>query len=160
MATIKEQYGTAAQAITITLDGLANTSSTVGRQSTAIDNTSNLFTDVLIQVAVVSASSGVSTTGTVEVYAYGSVDGGTTFGDGMAGTDGAATLTSPPNLTRLGTLNVVAASTTYRSKLMSLAAAFGGVVPAKWGIAVLNKSGAALGTGCSAQYQGMTLQSS
>ena len=158
MADIKEKFGTAGQTITITLDALANTTTTVGRQSTAVDNTTNLFTDALVQVSVVSASSGVSATGTVEVYAYGTVDGGATYADGMTGTDGAATLTSPPNLVRLGTINVVAASTTYR-RALPVAAAFGGVLPAKWGIVVLNKSGAALGTGCSAQYQGILMQS-
>jgi hypothetical protein len=158
MATIKELFGTAAQAITITLDALANTSATVGRQSTAVDNTVNLYTDALVQLTLVSASASVSTTGTVEVYAYGSVDGGASYDDGVTGVDGASTLTSPANMVRIGTVNVVAASTTYKSRLMSVAVAFGGVLPAKWGIVVLNKSGAALGTGCAAQYQGMLLQ--
>ena len=158
MTVTKTQYGTAAQALTITLDALANTSGSTGRQSAVVDNAAAAFLDALVQVSIVSGASGVSGTGTVEVYAYGSVDDGTSYSDGLTGSDAAATLTSPPNLVRLGTINVVAAATTYRSKLMSVAAAFGGILPAKWGIAVLNKSGAALGTGCSAQYQGVTLQ--
>lgn len=155
MADIKTRYGTAAQALTITLNGLENAS---GRQSDAVDNTTTAFLDVLVQLALTSGSSGVSGTGTVEVYAYGAVDGGTGYSEGMTGTDGAATLTSPPNLTRLGAVNVVAAATSYRSRLMSVAAAFGGVMPAKWGLVVINKSGAALGTDCAARFQGVTLQ--
>ena len=55
MANIKVAYGTEAQAITCSLApgsvGLAN-SATVGRESTAIDNTSNLFLDALVQVQI------------------------------------------------------------------------------------------------------------
>lgn len=158
MADIKEKFGTSAQAITITLDSLATTTTNVGRGSTVIDNSTNLYTDALVQVTVVSNATSSSATGTVEVYAYGTVDGGTSYSDGATGTDGAITLTVPPNMVRLGTINVVATATTYKSKLMSVAASFGGILPEKWGIVVLNKSGYALGTGCSAQYQGILMQ--
>ena len=157
MASVQQSYGSNVS-ITITLDALANTTVYAGQQSTAISNLSSLYLDALVQLTIVSASSGVSTTGTVDVYAYGSTNGGTTYTDTVTGVDGAITLTSPPNVVKLGTINVVAVSTTYHSKLFSVAQAFGGTLPANWGIIVLNKSGAALGTGCSATYQGLSVQ--
>jgi hypothetical protein len=145
MAEIKALYGTAGQLLTCQLApggvGLVNNGQ---RSSAAIDNTSNLFLDALVQLKIKSGS-GVSATGYVDVYAYGSTDGGTTYPEGT-GTDAGVTLTSPPNLTRIGRMSVVANTTTYISEPMSVAAAFGGILPAFWGIVIENKSGAALDT--------------
>lgn len=141
MASIKTAYGTSNQSITCTLASLANNSA---RASTAVDNTSNLFLDAIVQVQVTSGASGTSATGTVVVYAYGTTDGGTTYTGGVTGSDAAHTLTSPTNLRFLGTINVVANSTTYKGGPWSVASAFGGVLPASWGIVVENRSGGTL----------------
>ena len=158
-ADIKTKYGTANQAITCTLASLGSASA---RASTAVDNTTNLFLDALVMVQVKSGASGVSATGYVNVYAYGTADGGTTYSDGATGTDAAITLTVPPNARLIGVLNVVANATTYKSGPFSVAAAFGGVLPDHWGIIVENKSGAALDAteGNHAKfYQGVLAQS-
>lgn len=155
MATFKELFATA-QSMTITLDSLANTSATAGQQSTYIDNTTNLYLDALVQLKIVNT--GTTATGIIEVYAYGSIDGGTTYGDTVTGSNGVITLTNPPILNRIGVIPVPA-STTYYSNLMSVASAFNNILPPRWGIVVLNKSGAALGTGCTAQYIGVQAQS-
>jgi hypothetical protein len=140
MATIKALYGSNGQAITCTLASLASAGA---RSALAVDNTTNLFLDALVQLTVKSGASGVSATGYVSVYAYATADGGTSYPEG-AGTDVGVTLTVPTNLKLIGVLNVVANATTYVSEPMSVAAAFGGVLPDHWGIVVQNNSGAAL----------------
>lgn len=156
-ATIKALYGTNNQALTCTLTSLANN----GQQgSAAVDNTTNLFLDALVFVKVKSNAAGTSTTGYVNVYAYGTADGGTTYSDGVTGTNASQTLTSPPNLRLIGVINVVANSVTYSSGPMSVAAAFGGILPDHWGIVIENKSGAALDASVgSSWYQGAQAQS-
>src|SRR5262245_37557096 len=118
--TLEAKYGTNNQSITCTFTSLTNNSQ---RQSTAIDNTSNLFLDALVQLKIKSAASATSTTGSVNIYAYGTADGGTDYSDGATGTDGSITLTSPPNMKLIGVANVVANSTTYIAGPFSVAAA-------------------------------------
>lgn len=153
---ILQKYGASNQAITCTITSLANNGQ---RGSTAVDNTSNTFLDALVHVKVKTGASVTSATGYVNVYAYGTADGGTTYSDGVSGTDGAATLTSPPNLRLIGVINCVANSTTYNGGPFSVAQAFGGVLPDHWGIVVENKTGNALDASVgSAWYQGSEAQ--
>jgi hypothetical protein len=141
MSNIQPKFGSNNQSITVTLASLANGSA---RASTAIDNSSNLYFDILVQLKVKSGASAVSSTGTVNVYAVGSADGGTTYAEAATGTDAGITLTSPPNARLIGVINVVANATTYIGPLMSVAEAFGGSIPDHVVIIVENKSGAAL----------------
>lgn len=160
MTSTKEAFGSNNQSITCSLASLASASA---RQSTAVDNTSNLYLDALVSLKVKSGASGVSSSGYVAVYAYGTVDGGATYSDGATGTDGAITLTSPPNMRLIGIINVVANATTYYGGPMSVAAAFGGTLPDHWGIVVSNQSGAALDSTAgnfSVAYQGVYATSS
>jgi hypothetical protein len=142
VADIKSAYGTAGQTLTSTWASLTNNSA---RSSAAIDNTSNKYLEALVQVVIKSGASGTSATGYVEIFAYGTVDSGTTYPEGT-GTDTGITLTAPTNLVLIGTLNVVANATTYKSEPMSIAAAFGGIMPDHWGIAIRNVSGGTLDT--------------
>lgn len=137
---LKQKFGTSNQSITCGIASLANNSL---RQSTYVDNATNLYMDVLVFVKVKSGASGTSSTGMVNVYAYATADGGTTYTDGASGSDGSITPTSPTNLRFLGTINVVANATTYYGGPFSMAAAFG-CVPERWGIVIENKSGATL----------------
>ena len=111
MSDIKSKYGSNNQAITCTFTSLANNGQ---RSSAALDNSSNLFLDALVSVKVKTNASGTLATGYVNVYAYATTDGGTTYGGGEAnmGTDAGVTLASPPNLVLIGTINAVANSTT------------------------------------------------
>ena len=138
---ITYRYGTANQTITVTVASLTNSSA---RASTAVDNTTNLFLDALVGGKVKSAAAATSATGTVNVYAYGTTDGGTTYSDTATGTDAAITLTVPPNARLIGVINVVANATTYEFGPFSVASAFGGQLPASWGVIIENKSGATL----------------
>lgn len=155
--TIKSSYGTNNQAITCTITSLGSAGQ---RGSTAVDNTTNLFLDVLVQVQIKTNASGTSATGTVNIYAYGTADGGTVYSDGVSGTDGAVTLSTPPNMRIIGVINANANATTYDSPPFSVAAAFGGILPDHWGIVVENLTGATLDASVgSAWYQGIYNQS-
>jgi hypothetical protein len=138
-STFKSSYGSSGQTITITLASLVTGAA---RSGLAIDNTSNLFLDALVQITIKTTTS-VNATGAVDIYAYGTADGGTSYPEGC-GTDTGITLTIPTNLRRIGTLNAVANTTTYVGEPMSVAAAFGGILPDHWGIAIVNNTGGTL----------------
>jgi len=140
MSSIKELIGSDST-FTCTLASLGSGSS---RESTAVNNTSDLFLDVLVQLQIKSGASGTATTGYVNIYAYGTCDSGTTYTEGATGSDAGITLTSPTNLRLIGRINVVANAITYKGSPMSVAAAFGGSMPRKWGIVVENQSGGSL----------------
>jgi hypothetical protein len=137
---INTGYGASNQPITVSLASLANSGQ---RQSTAIDATANKPKDALVFVSVKTA--GVQAApNLVNVYAYASADGGTSYSDSSTGTDGAITLTSPPNMVLLGSINAPITATTYKGGPWSVAEKFGGSMPAKWGVVFENKTGAAL----------------
>jgi hypothetical protein len=153
VADIKSKYGTSGQAITITLNNLA---AGAGRESTVVDNGTNLFLDVLVEVTVTAGV--VSGNQQILVYGYASVDGGTTYTELATGSDAAYTPRSPTTLVLLGSIPMPTNSLVYQSRPFSLAQAFG-VVPQKWGIVVVSDNGAALAaSGHSAQYQGVLAQ--
>jgi hypothetical protein len=152
VGTIQPIYGPQGQSLTITLASLANAAA---RQCTSVNNLVNLYEDALLFVTVATATSGVSATGYVNVYGYGSVNNGTNYGDTVTGTDGTITLTSPPNLVLLAQINTVANSTTYRFGPFSFCRNYGlDRLPALWGVVIVNESGAALAaSGSSVTYQ-------
>ena len=154
MATINQLFGTNNQTITLTIASLTNTSA---RESTAIDNTSNLFMDVKVAVKVKTNAAGTAATGAVNIFAYATADNGTTYSGGATGTDAAYT-NNKDALIFLGSLPTIANATTYVA-MFSLSRAFGyGGIPAKWGIVIDNQSGATLdstGGNHSAVYQGI-----
>jgi hypothetical protein len=141
MPISKMEYGTASSAITITLASLANNAA---RSSTAVSNSTNLFLDAGVMIKITTGAIGVSSTGYVNVYAYGTVDGSTLYTGGATGTDAAHTINDPTNLMLLGVINANASATAYIGGPMSVARAFGGVLPTSWGIVIENKTGAAL----------------
>ena len=161
-ATIKTSYRATNQNVTITLASLANsTSQSTGIRGTAyVDNTANLDVDDQVTVQITTGASGVSATGSVVIYAFSCVGGTTTCTDGVTGTDAAQTLTNPTNLVKIISCNTVANSTAYTCGSFSVANAFGGTVPARWGIVIQNLSGAALSaTGNSIVYDAIQMTS-
>jgi hypothetical protein len=155
MQTNKSKYGLNDQPISITLDSLALGA---GRCSAAIDNSTDLFLDALV---VVQISSGIGTHGgQIRIWAYGSCNGGSDYGDGVPGTDSVVTLSYPVNLHLIGVLSIPnvtgAPYVLFTSNPLSVAQAFGGRMPDHWGIAVENQlNSAPLGIGNSAWYQGV-----
>lgn len=134
MSNIKQEYNTGAS-LTITLASLANGS---GRASTAIDNSTNKFISADIRVKIKTASSGVSGAGYCSIYLVRSEDG-TNFDDSFGGTDAALT---PINSTLLGVMTTNSNGTTYNKVIDTNE--LGLTLPAKWSIAIVNSSGAAL----------------
>lgn len=155
MSDLKTKYTTKADLV-FTLTSLAYQAY---RQSTVIDNTTNLFLDVLVTVKVKSNASGTSGSGSVQIFAYGTTDDGTTYDSGCTGTDGAFTPDcTPPNLAYLGTINLTANAKT-QARTFSLAQAFGGVIPKKWGLVAYNNTLQTLDASVgSAWYQGIYAQ--
>ena len=156
MANVKTAYGSSGQALTITLTSLADAAA---RESTSVDNTSNLWLDALVTCKVKTQNSGaISAPSAVFVYAYGSVDGGSEYPDAVTGTDAAITLNNPTQLKHIGTVYVAAINTIYKGGPWSVAAAYGGKMPARWGIVVYNDCGTALtatGGDHVVEYQGI-----
>lgn len=161
MSTLKTQYGSGNQAISVTIDGLANDAK---RESVAVDNSTNCFLDALVHVTIATNTASDSTGDkSVYIYAYGTADGGAAYSGNASGSD-AVFGTDPQQLGNCRLIGVVYAPTQnriYKSDLMSVASAFGGTLPQRWGIIVHNKTGQTLKTSdCSAVYQGLCAQSS
>jgi hypothetical protein len=138
---IRNDYGTSNQTITITVASLANNGQ---RESTAVDNSTNGWVNALVSGKIKTGASGTTSTGTVNVYAYGSADGGTTYSDSATGTNAGITLTSTPNAKCIGTINCVANATTYEFGPFAVAKAFDNELPAFWGLIFENKTGGTL----------------
>ena len=142
MADLKIKYGTST-AITCTLASLAS-SATGARESTAVDNTSNLYIDALVYVATKLQAGSPANDKAVYVFAYGSEDG-TNYTDNATGSDAAVTMRDPSNLRLLGVIGVPdSGGLTYKGGPWSVAQIFGGIMPRKWGIVVRNYTGVAL----------------
>ena len=142
MADLKLKFGTST-AFTLTLASLAS-SSTAGRESTAVDNTSNLFVDALVRLQCKLQTGSPANDKAIYVYAYGSEDG-TNYTDPATGSDAAITLRAPTNLRLIGVISTPdSGGLTYKGGPFSVAQAFGGVLPRKWGIVVQNYSGVTL----------------
>lgn len=171
---IKTKYGSTNQTITITLNSLAS-SQTAGRQSTEVDNTSDLFLDALVTVKLTFPTAGsLANDKTVYVYAWGVVDtsGPTRPGEiasasansTIGATDAAYTINANGTpLSLIGMINTPTLNTSSNgvivSNPMSVAAAFGGNLPPKWGIVIVNFCGVTLhSSGNSAWYQGVLAQ--
>jgi len=139
MADIKLAYGSST-AITCTLASLADNTA---RECTAVDNTSNLYMDALVRLHIKLQTGTPANEMAVYVYAYGSEDG-TNYTDNATGSDAAVTLRAPTNLKLVGVISCpTAGGLTYKSHPISIASAFGGILPRKWGVVVENQTAVA-----------------
>jgi len=154
MANILAAFGTIGQTITITVDSLA-ASTTVGRASTVVDNSSNLYLDALVSGVFVSSSSALAGSKSAYIFAYALLDGSSHYTDGVSGSDAGFTRTDPPNLPLVAQVNMPSTSSSYRFGPYSIAMVFGGVLPDHWGVVVFNDTGQAFSTGNSITYQGV-----
>jgi hypothetical protein len=143
MPTASPSYAAAAT-LTLSLASLASDTNLVaGRASTFVDNTVVDAIDCLVGGKVTTGTSPTADR-QIEVWAYGSYDG-TSYSGGASGTD--ANLT-PQTKTLLKLLTVIPTSNvsnqTYTWGPISIAQAFGGVVPPEWGIFIVHNTGVAL----------------
>lgn len=142
MTTSRIKYGSPGT-VTITLASLAaNNDPNFGhaRQSTVIDNSSNIYQDILI--------GGKLTTGATPadgalmfIWAFGSYDG-TSFPAGLGSSDANIDFSPDRLVAYLDLIQTIVvsgdANFTYFWGPVSLANAFGGALPQKWGIVVQN----------------------
>lgn len=156
LTTDNIKYGTST-AITITLNSLA-TSTTVGRQATVIDNSSNLFIDALVTAIISTSASAIGSSKTVAIYVSGSEDGTNYDQDdgAMGATDAGYTINSPTNLKLARVMYCPTSSKVYNA-VFSVANLFGGVMPRKWTVVVCNDTNQSLAaSGNSMSYTGIT----
>jgi len=147
MADLKLSYGTASD-LTITLASLATDANLLtGRESATIDNTSALVLDYLVSGKITSGTSPTAAK-SIEVWAVGSWDG-TNWPDVFDGTESAETITSSD--IKASICRYIAAMATsatsnvaYHFGPVSLAAAFGGVLPPKIVLFVTHSTAVAL----------------
>jgi hypothetical protein len=137
---MKLAYGTATS---LTVTGIGTLANATNATSSTVDNTTTLFIDVLLEVVFATASGAVAT-GTLEVWAKGSIDN-SDFDD--------------DSNDRLVAICVLAAAGVQtRKRVVGLAQAFGGTLPPYWQIRIRNSTGAAL-TSASVSYTGALMQS-
>jgi hypothetical protein len=158
MAESKIKYSTA-QTVTLTLTSLADGS---WRQSASVDNGTNLYMDAHIG-GIIQTGTSPTSGNTIDIYAYGSYDG-TNFTAGASGSDAAYTADGEEDeLMFLTSVSVDGTSDQdYVWGPVSVAAAFGGVLPETWGLVVENNTGATLnatGTNNETQFFGITYTS-
>jgi hypothetical protein len=125
------------QALNIPLTSLAN-SATAGAQSDAVDNSVDKYIDVLVQLKFKLVTGTPAADQIVYVYLYGS-ENGTNYPDGLTGVAGAYTLRAPSNLTLVQTVAAATAGQVVNTgQPFSVALAFNGILPVKWGVVVRN----------------------
>lgn len=147
--TLKTAYGTAT-AFTKTNANLA-ASVTAGWKSNAIDNTSTKALDALVGVELAAVNTAPAGTKTLYLYAYGLIEGTvyTSTGDGtIDGSEGTVTFPSvttlPVVLRLIGTVPYPVQNRAINGGPFSVAAVFGGILPDKWGVAMVNDTGMTL----------------
>lgn len=142
---IKLVYGSSA-ALTITLASLASdTNLLAGRESTAIDNTTNKYLDYLVAGKVTTGTSPTAAR-QIEVWLVASFEDSPTYPDVFDGTDSNETATSRDVLAACAYLvqTIPTANTsdrTYWVKPFSVASLCGGRVPKFWELFVVHNTG-------------------
>lgn len=151
MANVKLVYASPVT-LTITNANLA-ASVTAGWQSAVQDNSSNLYLDALAEWVLAAVNTAPAGTKRIYCYAWGSNDSsGSDFtgtGTNIPGT-GEATLTFPDvtansiPMPLIGTISYPSQNKAINAGPFSIARAFGGILPPKYGIAMVNDSGMTL----------------
>jgi hypothetical protein len=151
-ATFKSSYPSSSSvALTLGVASLASdTSLLAGRESNAVDNTSNLDLDHLVSGVITTGTTPTVNT-TIEVWAYASyktASGTPTYPDVFDGTDSNETVTNSgikASALRLVASIIVTATSNvaYPFAPVSIASLFG-AMPKFWGLFVVHNTGAAL----------------
>jgi len=147
---VKIAYGASSALTQTNLDGLASSSTHVaGWESGAIDNSSNLYSDYIINATLTVESAGLAA-GEIRMYLVAEMND-TTFPDVFDGTEGAETVTDTEIRDAVCRMAAVTATDTTASRVYylncpSVAALFGGVCPRKFVVFITQSTGAALET--------------
>lgn len=142
MSTTKLLYASETS-LTCGMDALAS-GTTSARASTAVDNSSNLYVDALVQFQFQTTSGSLGSNPAIYIYAYGLSRGGSNYSDNVTGSDANFTLPNPLNLRLVAAVAYnVASNTTLYAGPFSVALALGGLLPSKWGLVINNITGLA-----------------
>lgn len=153
MAEIKPLFGSSAP-VTITLAGLA---AGAARQSSAWDWSTWL--DVLVSFQFTAGAASVSATGAVSLYVFATTDAGQTYTGGAGSGDADLPVLLQTELIFLGRSFLNVNNQLRREGPFSIASVFGGTLPAKGGVVVLNGTGTNLaGSGHLVTWQGVRNQ--
>lgn len=144
MSSVKLAYGSSS-ALTITLASLATSSTFVaGRESTAVDNTTNLYIDYLLAGKITTGTSPTDAK-EIRIYVIGLIED-STFPDVFDGTDSDETFTNIQIRDATAKLAAIIATNNtsnvqYWFGPISVASLFGGVVPKKFVVYVTHNTG-------------------
>lgn len=146
--SIKEEYA-ASSSLTITLTSLATSSTWLtGRQSTAVDNTTNKYLDYLLAGFIKVGTPAIST-GEIRVYVV-ALENDSTWPDVFGASDAGVSILSAGmgsgylKLAAVMSVDSTTASRIYYFGPVSVASLFGGAVPKKWVAFVTHNTGANL----------------
>ena len=143
MADVKLAYATN-QALTITLASLPSDSNLLtGRESTAIDNTTNLYLDYLLDGKITTGTS-PTTAKEIRIYVVG-LFGDATWPDVFDGTDSAETVSgvgTRDSACKLACVipTIATSDLGYSFGPISVASLFGGICPAKFVVFVTHNT--------------------
>jgi hypothetical protein len=148
-ASVKESFGTAT-AFTKTNANLA-TSATAGWKSNSIDNSSNLYLDMLVSIELAAVNTAPANSKALNLYAYSLIEGTAYASTGDGTIDGSEGTVTFPDFTTLSIVIPIVGIVPYpvqnkaiNSQAYSVARCFGGKLPPKNGIAMLNHTGMTL----------------
>lgn len=145
--SILQAFGTAT-AFTITNANLAS-SPTAGWQSNAIDNTGNLYVDALVMCDFAAVNTAPSASKAIFFFAFAIIDtsGSAYTNTGSAQPSGSEGTLTYPDVTAnpipaplLGILPYPTQNNILRGGPWSVARCFGGILPPKWAIGMVNNS--------------------
>lgn len=167
MATVVTQTYSANTAITFDISSLATSSTFVaGRESTQIDNTTNMYVDAMVTCdGILGHASTAPTIGQyIGLWCWGADTSlATTAIDTLDGTDSAETLSHESVLRSLNfvaspAVTVATAALTYHIQPFSVAQLFGGILPKFWGLYLAHNHTGALAAAQSGiwAYSGIT----
>lgn len=145
---VKIAYGASAAQTQTNLDALASSSTHVaGWESGAIDNSSNLYTDYIINATLTVESAGLAA-GEIRMYLVAELED-SSWPDVFDGTESAETVTDTEIRDAICRLAAITATDTTASRVYylqcpSVAAVFGGTVPRKFVIFITQSTGANL----------------
>ena len=147
MSTATPLYGTPVT-LTMTLASLATTAALLaGRQSAAADNGSGADDAVDCLVGGKITTTATTTANTqIQIWLFGSYDG-TSYSAGAGASDAGLTPDQgAKNQMKLLTIipNISTTAVTYTWGPFSVAQAFGGVMPQKWGVYIVHNTGTSL----------------
>lgn len=155
MTDLKEAFGSVVSMTITNLNSLAS-SNTAGWMSAAIDNSANLYLDYLVQIKLAAVNTAPTNSKALYVYASGLADDSTSdygttgaaSGGAPSGSEGTITFpavdSNPVIIPRIGTIPYVGQNAIIITPPFSVAAAFNGIIPAKFVLLIINHSGMTL----------------